>query len=87
MDSTCGWHVNACNEQLYSQSCAFIKKYKIGGIAPGSIVTCILDRENDCINFELDGQPLGVAYDDIPVGEMYVALSFEEPNTQATHID
>lgn len=73
---SCGWYLYGLNGMLYSQNSYGAKSYIEGGIALGSVVTCTLDRERDCISFEINGRQCGVAFVNIPQVEVYAALYF-----------
>lgn len=87
MDKTCGWYIFAVDGELFSQGGHVGESYSSEEIGACSIVTCILDREDNSIRFEVDGTLYGVAYSNIPQVELYVALSFDKLDVQVTLLD
>lgn len=57
------------------------------GVAVGSVVTCILDREQSSISFQVDGQSFGVAFTSVPSEDVYAALNIGQVNARLTLVD
>jgi hypothetical protein len=71
---TCGWFLSVYNGRLFSQGGVFNKPYG-DAIPERTVVTAIHDRNQNTIEFHIDGRSLGIAFSNITPGKLYAAAS------------
>lgn len=69
----CGWYLYTHNGAMFSQGGTADRNYVSGRVKAGSVVTCILDQERN-IELEVNGHSWGVAFANVPQGEVFASL-------------
>ncbi len=73
--ATCGWFLSVDDGRLWSQDGTWNKAYG-SAIPEGSTVTAIHDTHRRTIEFQVDGNSLGIAFTNIPHENLYAAADF-----------
>jgi hypothetical protein len=85
---TCGWFFYVLSGKLMSQDGAYNTAYGKGRIPEVSLVTVIHDTRRHTIEFQVNGNSLGIAFWNIPHENLYAAADFlESPETEIRIVD
>jgi hypothetical protein len=84
----CGWYFYGKNGNLYSQAGDYHKRYYGKRLEVGNVVTCIFNKTAEEISFEVDGKPLGVAFENVDCDkDLFPAIESYDENQQLTLVE
>jgi len=76
-----GWYLYGSNGTLYSQQGDSSRYYCGNGLNNGSVIEVLFDQTAKTISFAIDGVGKGVAFSNIPNGDIYPALDMYDQSS------
>jgi hypothetical protein len=80
-----GWYFCGMDDNLYPQAGGNGRSYYGRSLKVGNVLTCILNKTTKEISFEVNGKPLGVAFENVDCDkDLFPAIKCLDKNVQLT---